>query len=260
MISIKSNMLAENANRQFGINSKRNAKSVEKLSSGYQINRAADNAAGLAISEKMRRQIRGLTQASANAQDGISMVQTAEGALNEIHDMLQRANELSVKAANVIWLEDERAMIDAELQQIKKEIDTTAKHTVFNEIKLFPNDGIMPGNSSSETYEYTLYFNAADNSFRVESLNSEAQGISRASVNPTSDGKALSDLIVNNLIPKAAKQIFDTFPSIANDIGNGQMDIKVTVTNIDGRDKILAQAGCRWKRKQGRCAEFYYCA
>ena len=148
MISLKSNMLAENANRQFGINSKRNAKSVEKLSSGYQINRAADNAAGLAISEKMRRQIRGLTQASANAQDGISMVQTAEGALNEIHDMLQRANELSVKAANGTWLEEDRAMINAELRQIKKEIDTTARHTVFNEITLFPDDVILNGNSS----------------------------------------------------------------------------------------------------------------
>ena len=243
MISLKSNMLAENAGRQFGINSKRNTKSAEKLSSGYQINRAADNAAGLAISEKMRRQIRGLTQASANAQDGISMVQTAEGALNEIHDMLQRANELSVKAANGTWLEEDRAMIDAELQQIKKEIDTTAKHTVFNEIRLFPDDGIMPGNSSSETYEYTFYFNAADNTYRVENLNSEAQDVSRASVNPTSGGGTLANFIVQNMIPNAAKQIFETFPSIANDIGSGQMDIKITVTSLDGRDGLLARAG-----------------
>lgn len=189
MISIKSNMHSENANRQFGINSRRNTKTVEKLSSGYQINRAADNAAGLAISEKMRRQIRGLTQASANAQDGISMVQSAEGALNEIHDMLQRANELSVKAANGTWLEDDRAMIDAELQQLKDEINTTAKHTVFNEIRLFPDDGIVPGSSSNiETYNYTFYYDAVAGSYTVESHNDDVGNLSRASVNPTSGG------------------------------------------------------------------------
>ena len=93
---VQHNLKAMNSNRMFNVNSKAQAKSTEKLSSGYQINRAADDAAGLAISEKMRRQIRGLTQASSNAQDGISMVQTAEGALNEVHDMLQRINQLAV--------------------------------------------------------------------------------------------------------------------------------------------------------------------
>ncbi|MCM1388393.1 MAG: flagellinolysin [Bacillus sp. (in: Bacteria)] len=251
MISIKSNMLAMNANRQFGINNKKDAKSVEKLSSGYSINRAADNAAGLAISEKMRRQIRGLTQASANAQDGISMVQSAEGALNELHAMLQRANELSVKAANGTWLEDDRDMIDAELQQLKNEINTTAKHTVFNEIRLFPEDGIMPGASSSETFNYTFYFDAVNGSYHVESMNDIAQGVNRAAVNPTSDGKDLANYIAQNMIPNAAKQIFDTFPSIANDIGNGQMDIKITVTNIDGKNSVLARAGYRYYTSGG---------
>jgi flagellin len=97
---VKHNMQAMNSNRTLGVNSSTLAKSTEKLSSGYKINRAADDAAGLSISEKMRRQVRGLTQASANAQDGVSMVQTAEGALNEVHDMLQRLNELAVKANN----------------------------------------------------------------------------------------------------------------------------------------------------------------
>ena len=97
---VQHNLRAMNSNRMLGVTSSTQAKSTEKLSSGYKINRAADDAAGLAISEKMRRQIRGLTQASANAQDGISCVQTAEGALNEVHDMLQRMNELAVKAAN----------------------------------------------------------------------------------------------------------------------------------------------------------------
>ena len=97
---IKHNLTAMNSNRMFELTNRSQARSTEKLSSGYQINRAADDAAGLSISEKMRRQIRGLTQASANAADGISCVQTAEGALNEVHDMLQRMNELAVKGAN----------------------------------------------------------------------------------------------------------------------------------------------------------------
>lgn len=247
MISVKSNMLAANAARQFGINDKKNAKTVEKLSSGYRINRSADDAAGLAISEKMRRQIRGLTQASANAQDGISMVQSAEGALNEVHDMLQRANELSVKAANGTWTEEDRAMIDAELQQIKKEIDTTAKHTVFNEIRLFPDDGLMPGNpSENKTYEYILHYNLADGSFSIEDLNSNAGSSGRASVNPTSDGSALANAIKDDMIPKVANQIFDAFPSIKDSIGSGTLDIKIEVTTIDGRNNTLAQAGASY--------------
>ena len=97
---VQHNLTAMNSNRMLGLTTNSLAKSTEKLSSGYKINRAADNAAGLAISEKMRRQVRGLTQASTNAQDGISAVQTAEGALNEVHDMLQRMNELAVQASN----------------------------------------------------------------------------------------------------------------------------------------------------------------
>lgn len=112
MLSVRNNMPANNAGRQFQINDKKNTRTVRKLFSGYRINQSADDAAGLAISEKMCRQIRGLTQAAANAQDGISMVQSAEGALNEVHAMLQRANELAVKAANGTWTEEDRSMID----------------------------------------------------------------------------------------------------------------------------------------------------
>ncbi len=97
---VQHNLTAMNSNRMLGLTTASQAKSTEKLSSGYKINRAADDAAGLSISEKMRKQIRGLTQASLNAQDGISAVQTAEGALTEVHDMLQRMNELAVKAGN----------------------------------------------------------------------------------------------------------------------------------------------------------------
>ena len=148
MFTIRNNILAQNACIQFKKSDNKNGGTVEKLSSGYRINRSADDAAGLAVSEKMRRQIRGLTQAAANAQDGISMVQSAEGALNEVHDMLQRANELAVKAANGTWTESDRRMIDTELQQLKNEIDTTSKHTVFNEISLFPEDGVVAASVS----------------------------------------------------------------------------------------------------------------
>ena len=141
---VKHNITALNSNRMLGLTTSSQAKSTEKLSSGYKINRAADDAAGLAISEKMRRQIRGLTQAAANAQDGISLVQSAEGALNEVHDMLHRAGELAVKAANGTLSDDEREMVDAEIQQLKAEIDTTANHTVFNELRLFPDNGLSP--------------------------------------------------------------------------------------------------------------------
>ena len=133
---VQHNVTAMNSNRQLGITTGIQAKSSEKLSSGYKINRAADDAAGLAISEKMRRQVRGLTQASANAQDGISVVQTAEGALNEVHEMLQRMNELATKAANDTLQSTDRAYIKSELDALSTEITRTSAATEFNNQKL----------------------------------------------------------------------------------------------------------------------------
>ncbi len=137
---VQHNLTAMNSNRMLGITTKSQAKATEKLSSGYKINRAADDAAGLSISEKMRKQIRGLTQASSNAQDGISAVQTAEGALTEVHDMLQRMNELAVKAANGTNSEDDRAYIQAEVDQLVTEIDRVSTTTKFNETYLLKGD------------------------------------------------------------------------------------------------------------------------
>ncbi|MCR4787099.1 MAG: flagellar hook protein, partial [Lachnospiraceae bacterium] len=131
---IQHNLQALNSYRMMGITNSSQAKSTEKLSSGYKINRAADDAAGLAISEKMRRQIRGLTQASLNCQDGISLVQIADGALNEVHDMLHRCSELSVKAANGTLTDMDRSYIQSEVDQIVSEIDKIAERTTFNEI------------------------------------------------------------------------------------------------------------------------------
>jgi flagellin len=125
-----------NSNRMLGVTQGAQAKSSEKLSSGYKINRGADDAAGLAISEKMRKQIRGLSQASTNAEDGISAVQTAEGALNEVHDMLQRMNELAVKAANGTNSMSDRQAIQNEVDQLVTEIDRVSETTKFNETYL----------------------------------------------------------------------------------------------------------------------------
>ncbi len=140
---VKHNIQALNSNRMLNITTSSQAKSTERLSSGYKINRAADDAAGLSISEKMRRQIRGLTQASANAQDGISCVQTAEGALNEVHDMLQRINELAVKGENATQTSTDRAYIAMEVTQLMSEIDRVQSTTTFNEQKLL--DGSFTG-------------------------------------------------------------------------------------------------------------------
>ena len=137
---VQHNLTAMNSNRMLGVNTKSQAKSTEKLSSGYKINRAADDAAGLSISEKMRKQIRGLTQASTNAQDGISAVQTAEGALSEVQDMLQRMNELAVKSANGTNSEDDRSYIQNEIDQLTTEIDRVAETTKFNETYLLKGD------------------------------------------------------------------------------------------------------------------------
>lgn len=133
---VQHNMTALNANRQLGITNTNLSKSTEKLSSGYRINRASDDAAGLSISEKMRGQIRGLKQASTNAQDGQSLIQTAEGAMNEIHSVLQRMRELTVQAKNDTYLQEDRAKIKTEVDQLQSEITRIATQTQFNKMNL----------------------------------------------------------------------------------------------------------------------------
>ena len=140
---VQHNLTAMNSNRMLGVTTSSQAKSTEKLSSGYKINRAADDAAGLAISDKMRRQIRGLTQAATNAQDGISCVQTAEGALAEVHDMLQRINELAVQSANGTNMSTDRTYLNNEVTALKSEISRIANSVTFNEQKLL--DGSFSG-------------------------------------------------------------------------------------------------------------------
>ncbi|RQW19097.1 flagellin [Bacillus sp. C1-1] len=156
---INNNMSAMNAHRQLGVNQGMAAKAQEKLSSGLRINRAGDDAAGLAISEKMRAQVRGLDQASRNAQDGISMIQTAEGALTETHSILQRMRELSVQAANDTNEQSDRDEIQNEINQLTSEINRIANTTEFNGKKLLNGDSTGAGNSSVQS-SATIDFNS----------------------------------------------------------------------------------------------------
>ena len=257
MLSVQTNISAWNAGRQLGITTKKKEKSTERLSSGYKINRAADDAAGLSISEKMRRQVRGLTQAAFNAQDGISMVQTAEGAMNEVHDMLHRMNELSVKAATGTLTDSDRMMVDAEVQQLKTEIDGISERTTFNEISLFPEGGRSPHNASqikSKYFELTynvkdgsmivsdadgeILVNSADTAVSVNGAQNGVSGASRA-VQATSSGSVLANTIATDLIPKAAAQIASAFPALDAAIGTDTIKLGLSVSYIEDRKSVV---------------------
>ena len=178
---VQHNITAMNSNRMLGLTTSAQAKSTEKLSSGYKINRAADDAAGLAISEKMRRQIRGLTQASANAQDGISCVQTAEGALNEVHDMLQRINELAVKGETATLTSTDRSYIQTEVQQLMSEIDRVRSTTTFNEQNLLTGDftgkALQVGAEAGQHISITIQDMSVDGLSKLVTKNSGSKKI-----------------------------------------------------------------------------------
>ena len=153
---VQHNLSAMNANRMLNVTTSAQSKSTEKLSSGYKINRAADDAAGLSISEKMRKQIKGLTQASSNAQDGVSAVQTAEGALTEVHSMLQRMNELAVQSSNGTNSQTDRKAIQDEIDQLTSEIDRVSETTKFNETYLLKGDATKTDTAYSMESKYNV--------------------------------------------------------------------------------------------------------
>lgn len=227
---VQHNLTAMNSNRMLGITTKTQAKSTEKLSSGYKINRAADDAAGLAISEKMRKQIRGLTQASLNAQDGISAVQTAEGALTEVHDMLQRMNELAVKADNGTMSQSDRQNIQDEVDQLVKELDRVSETTKFNETYL------LKGSDATNTNSATVLKDAEIGTFcgiKVSAEGADKQlsttdsiKIGAVGAKLTGDGiAAVGDGIVTDANEKAG--------DIAT-ITSSDTQKNITVTKIDG--------------------------
>ena len=198
---VQHNLTAMNSNRMLGVNTSTQAKSTEKLSSGYKINRAADDAAGLSISEKMRRQIRGLTQASANAQDGISCVQTAEGALNEVHDMLQRMNELAVKGENGTLSSVDQSYIQAEVKQLMTEIDRVATTTTFNEQNLL--DGTFTGKGLQVGAEAGQHIDISIAKMDMSTLASKASGASYVRyVNGQSLAKAMDATMASAVVGK----------------------------------------------------------
>ena len=214
---VQHNLRAMNSNRMLNVNTQSQVKSAEKLSSGYKINRAADDAAGLAISEKMRRQVRGLTQASANAQDGISMVQTAEGALNEVHDMLQRMNELSVKAENGTLTSTDRSYIDAEVQQLKSEIDRVASTTTFNEMSLL--DGSLTGCNLQVGAEASQHI-----SISIAKLDTTGLGINGNNATSAAEAASLNTNV---------KAAINTLSKIRSNLGAVQNRLEHTVNNLD---------------------------
>ena len=191
---VKHNITAMNSNRMLGLTTSSQAKSTEKLSSGYKINRAADDAAGLSISEKMRRQVRGLTQASANAQDGISVVQTAEGALNEVEDMLQRMNELAVKGENGTLTTSDRASIQAEIGQLMSEVDRVQSTTTFNEMNLLDGKFIKGVQVGAEAGQHI------DISIKNMSISALASYIGTWKADGTSDDSKLYGAITYNAL------------------------------------------------------------
>ena len=216
---VQHNLTAMNSNRMLGVTTGTQAKSTEKLSSGYKINRAADDAAGLAISEKMRRQVRGLTQASANAQDGISCVQTAEGALAEVHDMLQRMNELAIKASNDTMTSVDRGYIDAEVQQLKTEINRVRDTTTFNEMNLL-------------TGEFT------DKNLQVGAEAGQFIGISISDMNATSIGVGSTSVAGsdNTAAQSAIGEIKTALAAISeqrSNLGAIQNRLEHTIKNLD---------------------------
>ena len=216
---VQHNLKAMNSNRMLGITTNTQAKSTEKLSSGYKINRAADDAAGLAISEKMRRQMRGLTQASANAQDGISCVQTAEGALAEVHDMLQRMNELAIKASNDTMTSVDRGYIDAEVQQLKTEIDRVRSTTTFNEMNLLT--GEFTGKNLQVGAEKGQFITIS-----IGNMDCTTLGINDAKVSGTSNAFAQSAIDkIKAALAKVSSQ--------RSDLGAVQNRLEHTIKNLD---------------------------
>lgn len=200
---VQHNLQAMNANRMLGLTTNVVANSTEKLSSGYRINRAADDAAGLAISEKMRKQVRGLTQAAANAEDGISCVQTAEGALAEVQDMLQRMNELCVQAANGTNSVSDRLYIQDELDQLVSEIDRIAETTKFNETFLLKGD-----QTGATTSVYITNYSVT----YTENLLTESQKTSMLPIEPTT---YCMNYVGTNNVYVADADILTSGPSIA---------------------------------------------
>lgn len=235
---IQHNMTSANTNRQLGITTGNLAKSSEKLSSGYRINRAGDDAAGLSISEKMRGQIRGLDQASTNAQDGISLIQTAEGALNEVHSVLQRMRELTVQAANDTNVTADREAIAKEITALASEITRIGSQTEFNTQKLFDGNFKDKQLQLGANAEQTITF-AID---EISATKVGAGGINVSTISTTIKGGVAST------ISKAIKTVNSALESVSTTrsaLGALQNRLEHTIANADNTSENLQAAESR---------------
>ena len=256
---VQHNMSAMNANRMLSGVASAQSKSTEKLSSGYRINRAADDAAGLSISEKMRSQIRGLNQASTNAQDGISLIQTAEGALNEQHSILQRMRELLVQASNGTETNEDREAVQNEIEQLQSELTRISDTTEFNTMKLL--DGSQSGSKVQVSVSKSAATGATTKNAEVQQVNTSAEAVdklakgssvtysvtvldknnntSTASVTITNNNKKLTDQDGNELVTAKADEADaeETAAAIAKALSNTSLGDKFDIA-ADGTQKI----------------------
>ena len=249
---VQHNLTAMNANRQLAITTSAQAKSSEKLSSGYKINRAADDAAGLAISEKLRSQIRGLNQASDNCQDGISLIQTAEGALNETHSILQRLNELAVKSSTDTNTTEDRAYIQQEVTALTTEITRISTDTEFNKMKLLSggikNFKLQVGANAGQEIQFDIS-NMSAGALKVSGLSLSSQAAASKSITTLADAiKSVSNQ--RSQLGALQNRLEHTIANLDTAAENAQSS-ESTIRDTDmasemvnySKNNILAQAG-----------------
>ncbi len=231
---VQHNMQAANASRVLNVTANQQAKSTEKLSSGYRINRAADDAAGLSISEKMRKQIRGLDRASTNAQDGVSAVQTAEGALAEVHSMLQRMNELAVQAANGTNSSTDISSISDEVQQLQTEITRIANTTDFNGKFMLQKGG-------GDTDIFVGYTTASENniSIKAQDLNKVATDIGTATKGFSTSGEAKTLLGEVSTAIESVSKMRSTFGAVQNRLEHTIDNLDNVVENVTAAESRI---------------------
>lgn len=238
---INHNISAMNTHRQLTYNNNASSKSMEKLSSGYRINRAADDAAGLAISEKMRNQIRGLDQASANSQDAISLIQTAEGALNETHAMLQRMAELTTKAANETLTTSDTAKIQEEITQLTEQIDNIASQTKFNTKNIL---------NSSSSLTFQVGANSGETiSLKLVDATSSTLGVSTTALSDLSSGvTSATDGTLNSVAKGNLDKIQEAINTVSqnrSNLGAVQNRLEHTINNLGTTSENLQAAESR---------------
>ena len=230
-MEVQHNLSAMNTNRQMGTVTNALSKSTEKLSSGYKINRAADDAAGLSISEKMRSQIRGLDKASSNAEDGISLIQVAEGALNESHSILQRMNELATQAANDTNTTSDREAIQSEISQLTSELDRIYSTTQFNTMNLL--DGNFTGKSLQVGALSGQIISLSINSMKASAIGIKASSISVSSNSAAGKSMSLIQLAINTVSQERSK------------LGALQNRLEHTINNLDTTSENTSAAESR---------------